>query len=403
MKDYNTFISENKIDIEMTLPNDVIRIAKEYHNAGKDLFVVGGACRDFIQGKQPHDYDLVTNALPEESKRILKDWNVSDEQGKNFGVLRVYTKDEPSGFEIAVYRKDISHGRDVKGDEQKVEIGNHITIEDDVKRRDITINSIFYDINKKEIIDLVGGIEDIKNNIIRAVGDPVKRFEEDRLRICRIFRFAARNNSKIDEKTTKAIKKDNRLNGISPKDDVSQERIVEEWNKMLDNCKGDTKIFDNYLKLLEEFNMWSQMFPDVNINKDILEKGVPSLDNYVLFPILFKNDKKGYNYLIQKIKLPGDVTDHINFFHELCGHLESKYVYFLYKMKQRYHVDDNNIRIYFDYFGLDKTFIESFIEYSNDPIETRGEEMIKLGFKGKEITNEIERRETERFENEYLN
>lgn len=95
-----------KISTNIPLTNDIIEVSNAYIKAGKDIFLVGGAVRDFIQGKEPKDWDLVTNALPEESKEILKDFKLSDEQGKNFGVLRLYTKDEPEGYEIASYRID---------------------------------------------------------------------------------------------------------------------------------------------------------------------------------------------------------------------------------------------------------------------------------------------------------
>lgn len=95
-----------KISTNIPLTNDIIEVSNVYIKAGKDIFLVGGAVRDFIQGKEPKDWDLVTNALPEESKEILKDFKLSDEQGKNFGVLRLYTKDEPEGYEIASYRID---------------------------------------------------------------------------------------------------------------------------------------------------------------------------------------------------------------------------------------------------------------------------------------------------------
>ena len=176
LKKYLSFITENVISTEIPIPNDVKEISKAFTKAGKDLYVVGGAVRDFLQKKTPHDFDLVTDAQPEETKEILKGWNVSDEQGKNFGVLRIFTEDEPLGHEIATFRKDISKGRDNKGDDEKVEIGKHITIEDDVKRRDLTVNALFYDINNKQIVDLVGGVKDIENNIIRSVGNPVERF-----------------------------------------------------------------------------------------------------------------------------------------------------------------------------------------------------------------------------------
>ena len=147
-----------KLNTEIPLPNDIIEISNAYIKAGKDIFLVGGAVRDFIQGVKPKDWDLVTNALPDESKEILRGFRVSDEQGKNFGVLRVYTKDEPEGYEIASYRKDISGGRDTKGDDQKVQMGSDVTIEDDCMRRDLTINSLFYDIRNKKIVDLVDGV-----------------------------------------------------------------------------------------------------------------------------------------------------------------------------------------------------------------------------------------------------
>ncbi|NBX95417.1 MAG: CCA tRNA nucleotidyltransferase, partial [Betaproteobacteria bacterium] len=267
IKRYQQFINENKISTEISLPNDIIEISNAYIKAGKDIFLVGGAVRDFIQGIEPKDYDLVTNALPNESKEILKGFNVSDEQGKNFGVLRVYTKDEPEGYEVASYRRDISGGRDTKGDDQKVEMGGDVTIEDDCNRRDLTMNALFYDIKNKQIVDLVGGVEDIKKGIVRAVGDASQRFIEDRLRICRIFRFAARTGGEIDSKTAQAIKNDNRLKGVGPKDDVSQERIWDELKKSWKQAKD----FRNYLQFFTKFDMWDEVFPNSNINTDLVD------------------------------------------------------------------------------------------------------------------------------------
>ena len=246
ISNYDNFLVEKRSSLEIPLPKDIIQISDAYIKAGKEIFLVGGAVRDFIQGISPKDYDLVTNALPEESKEILKDFNVSDEQGKNFGVLRVYTKDDPEGYEVATYRRDISKGRDTKGEDQKVKIGSDVTIKDDCMRRDLTINSLFYDIQNKKIVDLVGGIDDIKNGIIRSVGDANQRFIEDRLRICRIFRFAARTGGEIEEETSNAIKRDNRLKGVGPKDDVSQERIWEEFEKAFKQSKDFKRYLEFY-------------------------------------------------------------------------------------------------------------------------------------------------------------
>jgi len=402
MKKYNTFILEKNIPTKMPIPKDIEQIAKLFHNAGKDLFVVGGAVRDFLQGKIPHDYDIVTNALPEETKQILKGWNVSDEQGKNFGVLRIYTKDEPLGYEIAAFRRDISKGRDVKGEEQKVEIGNHISIEDDVVRRDLSINALFYDINKKEIVDLVGGIDDIKNGIIRAVGDPKERFNEDRLRISRVFRFSARTGGKIDPGTSEAIKSDNRLRGIGPKDDVSQERIHEEWNKMLEHAQkaNSPKMMQDYIDLLTEYDMWKQMFPGIKIDTT---GEIEYLDNALIFFGLFNKDDIGgkRKMLVQNLKFPINLVNKLDFI-ESYMISDQDDVYKLSKLKERYHIEDELIRNLVDEYGLNKKFTEAFIKYCNDGFVVDGNELMELGFKGKAIEEEKERREISRFKNEYI-
>ena len=134
-----------------------------FKKEGHNLYVVGGAVRDFLTGVKPHDFDMVSNTTPENVMKILKDYK-TDLQGVHFGIVRVFTDNNPSGYEIALYRKDISNGRHTKGTDQKVEIGKHISIKDDINRRDITINALYYNIENNQIIDSVGGIEDLKNN-----------------------------------------------------------------------------------------------------------------------------------------------------------------------------------------------------------------------------------------------
>ena len=406
MKRYNTFVNENKIKVEIPIPKDVDEIAKAFHKAGKDLFVVGGAVRDFLQNKVPHDFDLVTNALPEETKKILKGWNVSDEQGKNFGVLRIFTEDEPLGHEIATYRKDIAKGRDVKGDEEKVEIGNHITINDDVLRRDLTINALFYDINKKEIVDLVGGVKDIENGIIRSVGVPKERFNEDRLRILRVFRFAARTGGQIDSITSQAIKDDNRLRGIGPKDDVSQERIHEEWNKVIEHAEsGGVGIMERYIELLTEYDMWEQMFPGLEITPDIT---IDFLENSIIFYDLFDNVdfNKKRKYLIETLKFNGDLVNELYFLQEYHNSgLMPETVYKLAKLRKRFHISEGLIRDFVKHEGnrsSQKRFMLAFFRYCDAGFVVNGNDLIEQGFKGAEIEKEKERLEIERFKNEYM-
>lgn len=352
---YKSFL-EKKIYSEMPIPNDILNISKEYIKAGKDIFLVGGCIRDFLQDKTPKDYDLVTNALPNESKEILKNFNVSDEQGKNFGVLRVYTKDEPKGYEVASYRKDISVGRDTKGDDQKVEMGNHITIYDDCMRRDLSINSLFYNIKTKEIVDIVGGVDDIKNGVIRAVGDPLERFKEDRLRILRVLRFSARTGGIIDIDTKKAILSDNRLRNINPKEDVSQERIWEEFEKAFEQSID----FNTYLKYLDEYNMWNEMFPNSTINKNFIK----SKNLIIIIASLFKNmefstleRKMVRNWKIQTVLATKVV------FLLMLKTLTPETAFNLYKLKLRYFVDDELIIEWLKVNKIKNKLYDVFLEY----------------------------------------
>jgi len=387
IKRYQQFITENKISTDIPLPNDIIEISNAYIKAGKDIFLVGGAVRDFIQGIEPKDYDLVTNALPNESKEILKDFRVSDEQGKNFGVLRVYTKDEPEGYEIASYRRDISGGRDTKGDDQKVEMGGDVTIEDDCNRRDLTMNALFYDIKNKQIVDLVGGVEDIKKGIVRSVGDASQRFIEDRLRICRIFRFAARTGGEIDSKTAQAIRNDNRLKGVGPKDDVSQERIWDELKKSWKQAKD----YNNYLNFFTKYDMWEEVFPGVEINTDLVD----SKDFTIVIANLFKNEEKTQleNKLVQDFKIESDLAKKVVFLISFLG-FKPDDVFDMYKKKQQSGIEDSTILEWLDVSGISDEWMIKFVEYKPS---VSSKELMDKGFKGAELGREIKRLEIEKF------
>ena len=385
---YKDFIIENKINTEIPLPKDIIEISNAYIKAGKDIFLVGGAVRDFIQGIKPKDYDLVTNALPNESKEILKGFNVSDEQGKNFGVLRVYTKDEPEGYEVASYRRDISKGRDTKGDDQKVEMGSDVTIEDDCNRRDLTMNALFYDIKNKQIVDLVGGIDDIKNGIVRAVGDANQRFIEDRLRICRIFRFAARTGGEIDSKTAIAIKKDNRLKGVGPKDDVSQERIWDEFKKAFKQAKD----YRYYLSFFTKFNMWDQVFPGSNINTNLID----SKNFIVIIANLFKNEDplRLLNKLVQDYKIEDMTASKVVFLISLLN-FKINDVFDIYKKKQQCAIEDSTILEWIKASAAkDKNILIKFIGYRPS---ISSKELMDQGYKGRELGLKIKELESNKF------
>jgi tRNA nucleotidyltransferase/poly(A) polymerase len=375
------------LNTEIPLPNDIIEISNAYIKAGKDIFLVGGAVRDFIQGVKPKDWDLVTNALPNESKDILKGFRVSDEQGKNFGVLRVYTKDEPEGYEIASYRRDISGGRDTKGDDQKVEMGGDVTIEDDCNRRDLTMNALFYDIKNKKIVDLVGGVDDIKNGVVRAVGDASQRFIEDRLRILRIFRFAARTGGQIDQKTADSIKKDNRLKNIGPKDDVSQERIWEEMKKAWVQAKD----YRNYLAFFSKFDMWSQVFPGI----EVCELFVDTKDFVVEIASLFRNETtEGLEHkMVQDFRIEQEVAKKVVFLIDLTN-MTAESAYDMAKRRQQCAISDETMLEWLKVNDSQFPVPLKFIEYKPT---VSSQELMAKGFKGKELGIEIKRLETEKF------
>lgn len=377
----------------MELPDDIYQIKKEFDKYGKKLYVVGGAVRDLYLGKIPHDIDLVTDSEPEESKKILKDFNVSDEQGKNFGVLRIYTESEPLGYELAVFRKDISKGRDTKGDTPKVEIGKHITIEDDVRRRDLTQNALFYDIDKGEIVDLVGGIDDIDNNVISAVGNASERFNEDRLRILRTIRFAARNRSKISQSTIDAIQNDKRLRNISTIDDVSQERIVEEFEKSIEWSKKNNNInsLHYYLYLLDEYDLFDEMFPGLNINIDI-----NTFNLVIIYALLFRNnDISKLKVKMPEYKIPSKYWKPACFLLILIKEIDNlDRLEYLYKEKKRYDIDNNTIKEFAKLLNIKSRYLKAFLKYETT---VNAEELMDIGFKGAELGAEIKKREIENF------
>ena len=157
-------INENKITLNV--PSDIKKIYKLFKKNGKQLYVVGGAVRDAILGKRPKDFDLATDAKPDEVLKIAKKGGMKTyEVGKQFGVVVV------GGHEIATFRKDIGKGRRPKA----VDFSD---IQGDVKRRDLTINSLFFDIGRDEVVDLTGGLQDLKDKIIRTVGKAKERFDE---------------------------------------------------------------------------------------------------------------------------------------------------------------------------------------------------------------------------------
>ncbi len=174
---------ERRLKFDIPIPKDIQQIQAVFHKNNHKLYVVGGAVRDALLGKIPKDYDLATDAVPDKVEAMMKTAGFRTlPTGKAFGVINVFTNE--GEYEVATFRED------GLGRKPEVKIGG--TIQTDCARRDLTMNALYYDVNSKEIIDLVGGIEDIKNRVVRTVGDPEARFTEDPLRILRYFRMLSR-------------------------------------------------------------------------------------------------------------------------------------------------------------------------------------------------------------------
>lgn len=197
------------------------RIHKIFSNEGFNIMIAGGAARDIILGRNYNDIDFATDATPDDMVRIAKKNGIKIvPTGIDHGTVTFVIDHET--YEVTTLRVD----KNCDGRHAEVEFCT--SYEEDAKRRDFTINAMFIDINNN-IIDYVGGIDDCRNNIIRFVGNPKERIEEDYLRVIRAFRFKAVLGFDFEEDTAKALSEDH-TEGMS---NISAERYWVEFKKIL--------------------------------------------------------------------------------------------------------------------------------------------------------------------------
>lgn len=253
LKGYKEFqILKESIDVlKISLPKAVYVLNKAFKKEGEQLYVVGGAVRDAILGMKPKDVDLATSARPDRIITILNNAGIKNfPKGEAFGVISAMIDDEE--FEIATFREDIGKGR-------RPDAVNFSTIDKDVLRRDLTINALFYDIDKQIVVDLVGGVKDLLDKIIRTVGNPLDRFGEDPLRKLRALRFASRLGARLDPEVHIALSK-NEFKDYKHGErlgDVSKERIRDEFLKSIEKAKVPSA----YLQWLSDYDYWIYIFP----------------------------------------------------------------------------------------------------------------------------------------------
>jgi tRNA nucleotidyltransferase/poly(A) polymerase len=383
LKRYTQFL-ESKSDMWDIIPQSVKDLNTIFKKAGKKLYLVGGSVRDFLTGDKPKDFDLATDALPDEVIDIVDKTYRTNLQGKAFGVVVVYTEDEPMGMEIATFREDVSKGRN-----PEVKLG--VTIEDDVKRRDLTYNSLFYDLDTRQIVDLVGGKEDLQSGITRMVGDPIERFDEDSLRILRAFRFASRYEHPLHKDTESAIEKRKQLQNIDPETGemkrISQERVWEEMKKAWKQARD----YKYYLNFFTKFDMWDEVFPGSDINTDLVD----SKDFIVVIANLFKKESLSglERKLVQEYKIEHETATKVVFLVSLLT-FKTEDVFDIYKKRQQCAITDQTILEWLKVQSIDTNELIKFVEYRPS---ISAQELMSQGFKGKDLGDEIKRLEVEKF------
>ncbi len=218
--------------------------------AGHQAFLVGGCVRDLLLDRDPVDYDVATDATPDQVLRVFPG---SLTVGAEFGVVLVNQDDHK--VEVATFRHDVGYS-DGRHPDQVVFA---LTAEEDVARRDFTINGLLMRHTTNEVLDYVGGRADLQAGIIRAIGDPERRITEDKLRMLRAVRFAARFGYRIEAKTFEAIR-----SHASQIHSVSAERIHEELSKLL--TEGAAR---RGFELLDETGLLRQLLPEIATLKGV--------------------------------------------------------------------------------------------------------------------------------------
>ncbi len=310
------------------MPKHVKYIINTLEKNGYEAYAVGGCVRDAIIGKEPNDWDITTNATPMQVKKLFKH---TIDTGIQHGTVTIMI--DKVGYEVTTYRIDGKYADGRHPD--KVEFT--VSLKEDLKRRDFTINAMAYN-DTKGIIDLFGGIEDLKEGIVKCVGNPYNRFDEDALRILRAFRFAAVLNFEVEEKTKKAAGDlAENLNKIS------KERIRTELDKLIMSDTPEKLMEARKCGLLKY--ILSEVEDDINIE---LVKAMPK-NNYMKWAaLLYHREEEEVSKILKKLKFDNKT---VNICKRIVGY--SKDFRNIYK---------ENVRVAAHEVGVD--IFDKFLEFS---------------------------------------
>ena len=234
-----------------------VSVVETLRGEGFDALWAGGCVRDQLLGKSPKDYDVASTATPDEVIRIFGTRRTVP-VGASFGVVMVLGPTKSAGqIEVATFRSD---GEYLDG--RRPNSVQFCRPEEDARRRDFTINGLFFDPIRNEVIDYVSGREDLAAGVVRAIGEPLDRFREDKLRMLRAVRFAATFRFHLDTRTADAIRQ-----FATELNQVSVERIAQELRRMLSHSSRATAV-----KMLEETSLLAEVLPEITSTSGLLQQ-----------------------------------------------------------------------------------------------------------------------------------
>lgn len=385
------------INRTMPLPSSVEYVLSKLKENGYQAYVVGGAVRDFLMGKTPHDYDLTSDALPSQISDVFKDF-YQEHSGEKHGTIRVIIDHKP--IEITTFRCDEGYTDYRRPD--NVEFVKDVYI--DSKRRDFSINAFYY--SEGHIYDFHEGLEDLNNKVIKTIGNPSTRFHEDALRILRAIRFSAKLGYEIESKTKTAL-----LDCKEELNLIAKERILIELKEIssTSNFFRDIKEYFPIFKLIipcldkignsidDIYNFDTKSYGDYIASLSALFSLREINNDFMPWRLFIKMDNESINAIKTSIKLK-DINfnnsfddDYINGLILLSKPVDinvfKNYLINLYNLKRFKNADIDSILNRVDILSEGNT------PYSLKDLEIDGNDLLKLGIEKnqyfKEILNEV--------------
>lgn len=385
------------INRTMPLPSNVEYVLSKLKENGYQAYVVGGAVRDFLMGKTPHDYDLTSDALPSQISEVFKEF-YQEHSGEKHGTIRVIIDHKP--IEITTFRCDEGYTDYRRPD--NVEFVKDVYI--DSKRRDFSINAFYY--SEGHIYDFHEGLEDLNNKIIKTIGNPSTRFHEDALRILRAIRFSAKLGYEIESKTKTAL-----LDCKEELNLIAKERILIELKEIssTSNFFRDIKEYFPIFKLIipcldkignsidDIYNFDTKSYGDYIASLSALFSLREINNDFMPWRLFIKMDNESINAIKTLIKLK-DINfnnsfddDYINGLILLSKPVDinvfKNYLINLYNLKRFKNDDIDSILNRVDILSEGNT------PYSLKDLEIDGNDLLKLGIEKnqyfKEILNEV--------------